>query len=409
MTHMRGVEKNARVHIPPPLQHALMIAHFMGHWFAPTDDPAGGAAGYARAPPIEPMEERGMLPSVRLGERDRRSELHPARLFGDPDDGFDIANMDAEGWRTRDLIPQRTMIKRRAVIPPPREPHMQRMRVSEMEDGTVCGVVVFAQDNEVRFVYLPDDAHCKNVARWFSAHEYAPDAQVSGMVYIVFHHKLIPCMIPPGSTCIQAGVYIATTEKELHNVVLDTQKQDELLKLEILRGTDITSKLLETVQWGVCIPADDRPITKERMDLAQGWREYAVMEHDVEKKEQQLKMKRVAVDEHQVTFINSRRAWIGEQLALDHARTLRDTEHCRLAELELVVARHGIPPAPPITKATNIHCVVCMTNERGVMLVPCNHVCVCRGCWDKWNQRHRLHTPCPVCRTKVTSSIDVHL
>lgn len=41
-------------------------------------------------------------------------------------------------------------------------------------------------------------------------------------------------------------------------------------------------------------------------------------------------------------------------------------------------------------------CVVCLTNEKSVILMPCRHMCVCEVCFTHLDK-------CPVCRTTYTS------
>jgi len=41
-------------------------------------------------------------------------------------------------------------------------------------------------------------------------------------------------------------------------------------------------------------------------------------------------------------------------------------------------------------------CVVCLTEERDTILLPCRHLCVCASCFDHLER-------CPVCRTGFTS------
>ncbi|CAM9150765.1 unnamed protein product [Hapterophycus canaliculatus] len=48
-------------------------------------------------------------------------------------------------------------------------------------------------------------------------------------------------------------------------------------------------------------------------------------------------------------------------------------------------------------------CVVCQENERGVLLLPCRHLCVCRGC----SERPEL-TLCPLCRDHIAESLVVY-
>lgn len=68
-------------------------------------------------------------------------------------------------------------------------------------------------------------------------------------------------------------------------------------------------------------------------------------------------------------------------------------------------------PSPPHSSGspttndgdTNRLCVVCIDNERQVLLRPCNHYCVCDVC------SRRLGGVCPMCRANFTSSEVIHI
>lgn len=42
-------------------------------------------------------------------------------------------------------------------------------------------------------------------------------------------------------------------------------------------------------------------------------------------------------------------------------------------------------------------------NERGVLLLPCRHLCVCKGC----SERREL-TLCPLCRDRIAETLVVY-
>jgi hypothetical protein len=46
-------------------------------------------------------------------------------------------------------------------------------------------------------------------------------------------------------------------------------------------------------------------------------------------------------------------------------------------------------------------CVVCMTEARDVMVLPCRHMCLCRGCADTLRQQSHK---CPICRGSASAS-----
>jgi hypothetical protein len=48
-------------------------------------------------------------------------------------------------------------------------------------------------------------------------------------------------------------------------------------------------------------------------------------------------------------------------------------------------------------------CVVCLDNQRQVMLMPCTHMCLCHCC------AARVEQSCPLCRTHIESKVHVHL
>eukprot|EP00051_Salpingoeca_urceolata_P032525 m.16171 g.16171 ORF g.16171 m.16171 type:complete len:497 (+) comp5174_c1_seq1:152-1642(+) len=60
-------------------------------------------------------------------------------------------------------------------------------------------------------------------------------------------------------------------------------------------------------------------------------------------------------------------------------------------------------------------CVICLTNERELMVKPCNHLCMCLTCAELMNKHADEQTAgvqyskCPVCRTPVTGTARVFL
>jgi len=47
-------------------------------------------------------------------------------------------------------------------------------------------------------------------------------------------------------------------------------------------------------------------------------------------------------------------------------------------------------------------CVICMDHDREVVIVPCGHYCMCRGCSDYLTSTSRK---CPLCRGSVTMAV----
>lgn len=54
-------------------------------------------------------------------------------------------------------------------------------------------------------------------------------------------------------------------------------------------------------------------------------------------------------------------------------------------------------PASSPTPEDSI-CVVCMTNSRSVVLIPCGHLAVCQSCYGRLQQ-------CPICRAVIRGAI----
>jgi hypothetical protein len=45
---------------------------------------------------------------------------------------------------------------------------------------------------------------------------------------------------------------------------------------------------------------------------------------------------------------------------------------------------------------SDAECIICMTDVRDTILLPCKHVCVCKGC-------HASISKCPICRERIGS------
>jgi len=54
----------------------------------------------------------------------------------------------------------------------------------------------------------------------------------------------------------------------------------------------------------------------------------------------------------------------------------------------------------------NLQCVVCLGNEREVIILNCGHVCVCADCGS---ELLRLSQPCPVCRGDIHSVLPAYV
>lgn len=68
---------------------------------------------------------------------------------------------------------------------------------------------------------------------------------------------------------------------------------------------------------------------------------------------------------------------------------------------------HGAPrcanDADVDTVATSLQCVVCMSNERTHILIPCGHKCICSTC----SKLPIIHEQCPMCRAQVSGVFEV--
>ena len=51
-------------------------------------------------------------------------------------------------------------------------------------------------------------------------------------------------------------------------------------------------------------------------------------------------------------------------------------------------------------------CVVCISNPKTVLLLPCRHMCVCPTCYDSIL---RVEPLCPLCRAHVETHIEVFM
>lgn len=51
-------------------------------------------------------------------------------------------------------------------------------------------------------------------------------------------------------------------------------------------------------------------------------------------------------------------------------------------------------------------CVVCLTNNKCVILMPCRHLCMCTDCSDVIDSTSRS---CPICRTDFDRRVTVYM
>eukprot|EP01116_Phalansterium_solitarium_P023143 TRINITY_DN7960_c0_g1_i2.p1 TRINITY_DN7960_c0_g1~~TRINITY_DN7960_c0_g1_i2.p1 ORF type:complete len:398 (-),score=107.84 TRINITY_DN7960_c0_g1_i2:197-1390(-) len=57
-------------------------------------------------------------------------------------------------------------------------------------------------------------------------------------------------------------------------------------------------------------------------------------------------------------------------------------------------------------KDSGRECVICLTEARRIVLLPCLHMCLCTGCAETFRQQSNA---CPICRSSVRSMIEVRL
>ena len=285
---------------------------------------------------------------------------------------------------------------------------------SALVDGVVRGVIVIAQGTLQQTFDVPHNVHYSSVdhtdfTRWIINLSEDGNARVTGTVYISSNHEMIPCMIPPGSTAEQAAAHVVRVGEAMRKVKMDKQKQDALFAEVLARGDVVTPLLLGIIQREASISPDGSPVMTERADVERRWREYTVNQQKFEERERKWKAEKASVDMQYKTFTDSRRVLIAEQYAMESERTAQEMERCRLEANERAVERGYAPQSKSTTKVTDVNCVICLAHERSVLLTPCNHVCVCRGCWDQWRAEHPMHTPCPMCRAVVYHATNVHL
>lgn len=54
------------------------------------------------------------------------------------------------------------------------------------------------------------------------------------------------------------------------------------------------------------------------------------------------------------------------------------------------------------TEVEQLQCLICITNEKDALIIPCKHLCVCKNCVQKLKN-------CPICREVIITSIDVYI
>lgn len=54
-------------------------------------------------------------------------------------------------------------------------------------------------------------------------------------------------------------------------------------------------------------------------------------------------------------------------------------------------------------------CVVCQTENKNIVVMPCRHMCMCKNCCTQLFRIHRYHRrTCPLCRHTITSTMEIY-
>ena len=89
--------------------------------------------------------------------------------------------------------------------------------------------------------------------------------------------------------------------------------------------------------------------------------------------------------------------WYIYQKAKDEKEMLAALEH---SQLEI----NKIPSVRADEMGT--HCLICLSNPSNVVLIPCNHLCICNDCFQQYQNTERRNIAwssikCPMCRLPV--------
>ncbi|KAK6113298.1 conserved hypothetical protein [Brugia malayi] len=57
---------------------------------------------------------------------------------------------------------------------------------------------------------------------------------------------------------------------------------------------------------------------------------------------------------------------------------------------------------------SRITCCICFIHEKSILLQPCNHICVCANCVEELLETYE-EPLCPLCRSVITSYVDVYI
>jgi hypothetical protein len=54
----------------------------------------------------------------------------------------------------------------------------------------------------------------------------------------------------------------------------------------------------------------------------------------------------------------------------------------------------------------SVECVICLTNKKNILLLPCKHLCLCSECANNQEPSQRI-AECPLCRKIITDKVSV--
>ncbi|KAL3990889.1 Zinc finger C3HC4 type (RING finger) family protein [Acanthocheilonema viteae] len=57
---------------------------------------------------------------------------------------------------------------------------------------------------------------------------------------------------------------------------------------------------------------------------------------------------------------------------------------------------------------SRITCCICFIHEKSILLQPCNHICICAHCVEELLETYE-EPLCPLCRSIITSYVDVYI